>query len=135
MVDQLAVNVANIFAVSDNVEVCLLISVSMCLYIRDRYNYKQEGSFMSNATTVIAQIVGANSFAITTSTDHQLVLSGLPENQGPRPMEMLLAALAGCAGVGILDILRKMNQQVTNYEIQVDGEKAETHPRVYTRFT
>jgi putative redox protein len=93
----------------------------------------REGSFMSNATTVIAQNVGANSFAITTSTGHHMVLSGLPDNEGPRPMEMLLVALAGCSGVGILDILRKMNQQVTNYEIKVDGERAETYPKMYTK--
>ena len=54
------------------------------------------------------------------------------QNAGPSPMELLLVALAGCAGVGILSILRKMHQNVTSYEIRVHGERASDDPKVFT---
>jgi putative redox protein len=50
-------------------------------------------------------------------------------------MEMLLVALAGCAGVGISGILRKMRQDVTAYEIRVHGERSAKDPKVFTTIT
>jgi putative redox protein len=50
-------------------------------------------------------------------------------------METLLSTLAGCAGIGILSILRKMRQNVTSYEIKVHGERADEHPKVFTSIT
>ena len=87
---------------------------------------------MANEMSVHAQQRGISSFAIETGSGHCLVLSGSPEDEGPRPMEMLLVALAGCAGVGILSILRKMHQDVTNYEVHVEGERAAEDPKVFT---
>ncbi len=54
------------------------------------------------------------------------------EPKGLSPMELVLAALGGCAGIDVVDILRKARQQVTGYEIRVRGERADEHPRVYT---
>ncbi|QBD83345.1 OsmC family peroxiredoxin [Ktedonosporobacter rubrisoli] len=82
--------------------------------------------------SVRATNTGESSFTIETGSGHSITLSGMPENQGPRPMEMLLVGLAGCAGVGILSILRKMRQNVTNYEVRVRGERADTDPKVFT---
>ena len=87
---------------------------------------------MANEMSVDAQSIGESSFAIDTGSGHRIVLSGAPEDQGPRPMEMLLVALAGCAGVGVLSILRKMHQNVTDYEIRVHGERASEDPKVFT---
>jgi len=51
----------------------------------------------------------------------------------PSPTETVLAALAGCTSMDVASILRKKRQRATSYEIAVTGEKAEEHPRVYTR--
>jgi putative redox protein len=53
------------------------------------------------------------------------------ERRGLSPMELVLAALGGCAGVDVVGILRKERQSVTGYEIRVRGERADEHPRVY----
>jgi len=45
------------------------------------------------------------------------------ENKGLRPMQLLLAAIGGCSTVDILLILKKQKQTVTNFEVEVDGEK------------
>jgi putative redox protein len=79
------------------------------------------------------------SFAVTTGSGHRIVLDGARDaggqDEGPRPMEMLLTALAGCAGIGIIGILRKMHQDVSGYEIRVHGERSEELPRVFTEIT
>lgn len=51
----------------------------------------------------------------------------------PSPIETVLAALAGCTSMDVVSILRKKRQRATSYEIAVTGEKADEHPRVYTR--
>ena len=48
-------------------------------------------------------------------------------------MEMLLLALGGCTGVDVISILRKQRQQITDYRIEVSGERREEYPRAYTR--
>lgn len=53
-------------------------------------------------------------------------------NKGPRPKSLLLSAIAGCTGMDIVSILKKM--QVADYqlEISVEGDVAEEHPKVFT---
>ncbi len=54
------------------------------------------------------------------------------DDRGPSPMEMLLIALAGCAGRTVLDILHKKREPVQGLEVAVAGTRADTHPKVFT---
>ena len=51
---------------------------------------------------------------------------------GPTPMENLLLALAGCTGMDVVSILRKMRMPLEELRIDVSGERAADHPRVFT---
>jgi putative redox protein len=51
------------------------------------------------------------------------------------PKETLLAALAGCTGMDVASILRKKQQAAASYEIEVSGESASEHPKVFTAIT
>lgn len=66
---------------------------------------------------------------------HSIVMDASPEhggqNLGMRPMEAILAALGACSGMDVITILRKKKQEVTGYDINVSGERAEEHPKVY----
>jgi len=53
---------------------------------------------------------------------------------GPRPHRLLLLAMAGCTAMDVLAILRKKRQQVSGLSVEVQGSRADQHPRVYTRF-
>ena len=55
------------------------------------------------------------------------------EEQGFRPMELLLVGLAGCTSMDVLSILNKKQQQVTGFEVKVNGERATDHPKVFTQ--
>lgn len=72
-----------------------------------------------------------------TGSGHGLVLDGAPEiggrDLGPRPMEMVLLGLGGCAAMDVIHILNKSRQAVTGIEILLDAERAETDPKVFTK--
>lgn len=80
------------------------------------------------------------SFVGRTGSGHELRLDASPDvggqDRGPRPMEVVLLALAGCTGMDVISILRKMRQDVTGYEVRVRGdERAPDFPKVFTRVT
>ncbi|MCX7836087.1 MAG: OsmC family protein [bacterium] len=70
-------------------------------------------------------------------TGHGLPLaSRLNESEklnGIRPVELLLHALAGCSGMDVISILKKMKQPVEKFWIEVEGERASEHPKVFTK--
>ncbi|MBV1786985.1 OsmC family protein [Marinobacterium sp. D7] len=53
--------------------------------------------------------------------------------QGPRPMELLLAGLGGCTSVDVMMILRKARQDVTDCVAQIEAERADAVPSVFTK--
>ena len=57
--------------------------------------------------------------------------SGGSDN-GPRPTELLLNGLAGCTGIDVTLILKKMKQDLVDFSIEVESERAEEHPRRFT---
>lgn len=68
---------------------------------------------------------------------HGVVMDGPPElggrNLGVRPMEMLLIGMGGCTQFDVLLILRKARQDVTDCVVELEAERAETDPKVFTR--
>ncbi len=67
---------------------------------------------------------------------HGIVIDGVPEiggrNLGIRPMEMILMGLGGCTAMDVLNILKKKRQQVTDCVIEVEGQRRDEHPKVFT---
>lgn len=55
------------------------------------------------------------------------------EDSGPRPVELLLAGLAGCAGMDVIAILKKKRQDVTAFSVLVQGERRKEQPRSFTK--
>lgn len=63
--------------------------------------------------------------------DHnQIKLDGNLKN-GFSPKALLLAGLAGCSGIDLVDILKKMKVDFTKLVIDTEAEQTETHPRVF----
>ncbi len=76
-------------------------------------------------------------FVATDSMGHSIVMDASKhvggEGSGFSPLELLLAALGGCTGIDIVDIMRKQRENVEDLEIVVSGKRAKEPPRVYTR--
>lgn len=51
------------------------------------------------------------------------------DDDGFRPVELVLVGLAGCTAMDVISILQKKRQEVTSFEVNVQGERAEDHPR------
>ncbi|HEV2801289.1 MAG TPA: OsmC family protein [Pyrinomonadaceae bacterium] len=72
--------------------------------------------------------------AITPSGHAQTLDTRHERSAAATPMELLLLALGSCTAVDVISILRKRREQVTNYRVEVRGERRQEHPRKYTRF-
>lgn len=55
------------------------------------------------------------------------------DNSGPRPKPLMLAALAGCTGMDVISILKKMRQEVEYFNVVVEGDTEDEHPNAYVR--
>ncbi len=68
---------------------------------------------------------------------HAVVMDGPPDaggrDMGVRPMEMLLLGLGGCTQFDVVHILRKGRHQVSLCEVELEAERAETEPKVFTK--
>jgi len=76
------------------------------------------------------QFVGEASSGHAIVIDGDLVVGG--HNTGLRPMELLLLGIGGCSGMDVISILEKKKQNVTGFEINVKGKKAENYPKKFT---
>lgn len=77
------------------------------------------------------------SFAGQSESGHTVVMDGPPDaggqNLGVRPMEMLLLGMGGCTAFDVVHILRKSRQPVTDCVAEIDAERADTDPKVFTK--
>ena len=81
-------------------------------------------------------------FVAETGSGHVVVMDGAPDaakpenggrNLAPRPMELLLSGLGGCAAYDVVLILKRGRHQVEGCSVAIEAERAETDPKVFTR--
>lgn len=76
-------------------------------------------------------------FVASDDKEHSVAMDSSKEHGGEglafSPVQLLLAALGGCTGMDVVDVLRKQRQKLTGLEIVVSGERASEHPRVYSK--
>jgi len=77
------------------------------------------------------------SFLGETESGHAVLMDGSPaaggRNLGPRPMEMLLLGAGGCTSFDVIAILKKSRQAVSDCYVEIEAERAETDPKVFTK--
>lgn len=76
-------------------------------------------------------------FVTESGSGHAVVVDGAPEyggrNLGPRPMELLLMGMGGCTAFDVMTILKKSRQDVTSCEAELEAERADAVPAVFTK--
>ena len=82
-------------------------------------------------------LIDGVSFAGVADSGHRIVMDGPPEfgglNKGTRPMEMLLIGLGGCSAFDVLHILRKARLDVDDCRVELQAERAQNVPKVFTQ--
>ncbi|WP_318619197.1 OsmC family protein [Priestia megaterium] len=75
-------------------------------------------------------------FSSMTPSGHEIKMDAAEEvggtNSGARPTELLLNAVAGCTGIDIISILTKMRLNPTKFYMDVEGQRADDHPKKFT---
>ena len=68
---------------------------------------------------------------------HQVVMDAIPEvggeDKGARPKQLMMAALAGCTGMDVVSILKKMRVELEAFDIDIEAEMTEEHPKHYNK--
>jgi putative redox protein len=71
---------------------------------------------------------GHMAFEATPPSGNRFTMDAHPEvggeNNGPTPVEALLASIAACSGMDVISILKKKQQKVTSYRMEIEGERA-----------
>ena len=77
------------------------------------------------------------SFVASSDSGHAVVLDAAPDigghNLGPRPMELVLMGTGGCTAIDVVHILRKGRHPVSACTVELEAERAEQDPKVFTR--
>jgi putative redox protein len=88
-------------------------------------------------STITSIWTGGRQFVHRSATGHALVTDTPVEagggNTAPTPMELVIMGLAGCTGVDITSILEGMRQPLRALQVTAEYERADDHPRVFTR--
>ena len=78
-----------------------------------------------------------STFEGVAGSGHRVTMDVAPEvggrNLGLRPMEMVLLGLGGCTAIDVLHMLRKGRQPITDMRVEMDAERADDVPKVFTR--
>ncbi len=75
-------------------------------------------------------------YDITEVDGHKIYLDAMSENggknTGSRPKPLMMVALAGCTGMDVVSILKKMRQEVESFSVEVEGDMTEEHPKHFS---
>jgi len=84
----------------------------------------------------IKQVEGLT-FVAKGESNHWVTIDGpkafFGSEAAPRPMELLLIALGSCTASDVASILRKKRVGLKKFEVNVEGERSEEHPKVFTK--
>lgn len=72
-----------------------------------------------------------------TEVDGHLITTDLAkeaggDDAGPRPKKLMLVAAAGCSGIDVVSLLKKMRVDLKGFDIQIEAEVSEEDPKQYT---
>jgi putative redox protein len=81
--------------------------------------------------------LGEVAFEAESGSGHRVVLDGAPEhggrNAGLRPMEAVLIGVGACSAFDVVSILKKARQAVSDCVVELEADRAEGPPKVFTQ--
>jgi len=87
---------------------------------------------MTDVKRVQARYEGGMAFASRTGSGHAIPVDDGNGDSGPRPTELLMAALATCTGMDVVSILAKKRQAPVAYTVHATAEQRDAYPQVFT---
>ncbi|WNH14098.1 OsmC family protein [Thalassobellus suaedae] len=91
------------------------------------------------AVHITTKWLGDMKFESTNPSGNNLTIQATPENgeqaEGLRPKALMLSALAGCSGLDVASLIKKMKLKVEDFKIDIDANLTEEHPKHYDKVT
>jgi putative redox protein len=86
----------------------------------------------------VVDLAWTDKVAFETDMDgHKVVIDATKESGGsdlgPRPKKLMLTALAGCTGVDVIMILKKMKVEPEAFNVIVEADVTDEHPKHYNK--
>ena len=92
---------------------------------------------MANAMKARVKWVEKRTFLGESGSGHSVVMDGAPDaggrDLGVRPMETLLLGMGGCTAFDVVHILEKARETVIDCELEIEADRAEEDPKVFTQ--
>ena len=83
----------------------------------------------------VIRYAGDEFFIATTPSNNSVTIDTKDEKKSaPSPLELLLVSVAACTATDVVSILRKKRQKITDYKVEITGERREEYPRAFTKF-
>lgn len=83
----------------------------------------------------VVQYAGDEFFIGTAPSGHAQTIDTKSERRAaPTPLEMLLVSVAACTAADVVSILEKKRQKVSDYRVEINGERREEFPRAFVKF-
>jgi putative redox protein len=93
----------------------------------------QEANMITAKVELTQPLKQQRQFVAQTGSGHNMLLDDTAGGTGPKPIELVAAALAGCTAFDVATILRqKYHQKITAYEVRVEADQADRPPQVFT---
>ena len=91
------------------------------------------------AVQVTTKWLGEMRFESTNPSGHNLFIDAGEENggksEGYRPKALMLSGLAGCSGLDVAALIKKMKLKVNDFKIEIEANLTEEHPKFYDKVT
>ncbi len=92
---------------------------------------------MAATNHISTRWLGKMAFESNNPSGHSLKIDASPddggEGSGYRPKALMLSSLAGCSGLDVAMLIRKMKLEVDDFHIETIGHLTEEHPRIYNK--
>ena len=92
---------------------------------------------MATTNHISTKWLGKMAFESNNPSGHSLIIDSGPESGGDgsgyRPKALMLSSLAGCSGLDVAMLIKKMKLEVDDFHIETIGSLTEEHPQIYNK--
>jgi len=92
---------------------------------------------MSEIKIQLKQLDGLALAAYGEESKHWVTMDSTPilggKDSASRPMELMLMGIAGCSAMDVISILKKKRANISEFRMEIVGERAEEHPKRFIR--
>ncbi len=84
-------------------------------------------------THSVTTVFNRNMLFTAKVSGYDVLMNNGDDDSGASPKQMMLASLAGCTGMDVVSILRKMKVDFSDYSMDVEADLTDDHPRIYNK--